>query len=248
MTSNKGVNKEKIEASEESLREVNRDFGSDAVFTSSFGAEDMVITHMISSMGLDVQIATIDTGRLPQATYDLMDKTSQRYGVELHTYFPDRREVEEMVTSRGLNLFYHSQDNRKQCCAVRKVEPLGRILSGKKAWVTGIRGGQNSFRQNMKRVERDQSRNVMKINPLIDWDSSDVWDYIREYDIPYNKLHDQGYPSIGCEPCTRAIMPGEDERAGRWWWESDLKECGLHVPENPNRSTERKAEPKGSVA
>lgn len=222
----------KIALSEETLKKVHREFGSDAVFTSSFGAEDMIIVKMISSLNLDIQVATIDTGRLHQSTYDLMDNAARIYGLKLKTYFPENEAVEEMVSGKGVNLFYYSPENRKLCCHIRKVEPLGRILEGKKAWVTGIRGSQDQFRKGMKRIELDESRDIVKINPLIDWETSDVWDYIRANGIPYNKLHDQGYPSIGCEPCTRAVKPGEDERAGRWWWESNLKECGLHVPGN----------------
>lgn len=222
----------RIELARKTLQDIDREYGSDAVFTSSFGAEDMVIAHMISDLGLSIEVATIDTGRLHQDTYDLMDKATQRYGLKINAYFPDKGAVEEMVSHKGMNLFYYSQENRKMCCNIRKVEPLGRILDGKKAWVTGLRSSQNKFREGMNRIEEDRSRGVVKANPIIDWDSDDVWSYIRKNDVPYNRLHDQGFPSIGCEPCTRAIRPGEDERAGRWWWESDLKECGLHVPEN----------------
>ena len=245
MTSGKKVNPDKVRMAEETLKNANKEYRNEAVFTSSFGAEDMVITHMISSLRLDIQIATIDTGRLPQPTYDLMDNTSQHYGIVLHTYFPEREAVEDMVREKGVNLFYHSQENRKLCCNIRKVEPLGRLLAGKKAWITGIRSSQNNFRQNMKRIENDESRNVVKVNPIIDWDSHDVWNYIHENGIPYNKLHDQGYPSIGCGPCTRAIKAGEDERAGRWWWESDIKECGLHVPEIKENTERNTYSPKG---
>lgn len=232
MTGMNGVNTEKIRMALKTLEDVNREYGSEAVFTSSFGAEDMVVTHMISILHLDIQIATIDTGRLPQHTYDLMDRTREQYGLLLHTYFPETDAVEEIVRNRGINLFYSSHENRKLCCGIRKVEPLERLLKGKKAWVTGIRSSQNNFRQNMKRIESDEIRNVVKFNPLIDWESEDIWNYVHDNGVPYNKLHDNGYPSIGCEPCTRAIKPGEDERAGRWWWESDIRECGLHVPEN----------------
>lgn len=231
-----------VSIAEDTLKMVNREYGSGAVFTSSFGAEDMVIMYMISQLKLDIQVATIDTGRLHQHTYDLMDKAVQLYGLKLNTYFPDNNGVEEMVSRKGMNLFYYSQENRKLCCNIRKVEPLGRILNGKKAWVTGLRGSQNQFRQSMKRIEADSVRNIVKVNPLIDWDSSDVWSYIKENNVPYNKLHDNGFPSIGCEPCTRAVLPGEDERAGRWWWESDLKECGLHVPASGESTPEKNAE------
>lgn len=247
MTGEKTHNTGKIRMAEKTLMEASETYGADAVFTSSFGAEDMVITHMISSLNLDIQIATIDTGRLPQSTYELMDNSTQRYGLVLHTYFPDRVSVEDMVREKGMNLFYRSRENRKLCCGIRKVEPLGRILKDRKAWITGIRGSQSEFRQSMKRMEKDESRNVVKYNPLIDWDTEDVWNYIHDNRIEYNRLHDQGYPSIGCEPCTRAIRPGEDERAGRWWWESDVKECGLHVAENGNEDTKPEFSP-GEVA
>lgn len=247
MSQETGANLEKIRATEETLVKVSKDYGADAVFTSSFGAEDMVIAHMISSLGLDIRIATIDTGRLPQRTYDLMDETIRLYGLSLETYFPENRDVEKMVSEKGLNLFYHSRENRKLCCAIRKVEPLGRILADRKAWVTGIRSSQSNFRQGMKKVEKDESRNIVKINPLIDWDSDDVWNYIRKNNVPYNKLHDRGYPSIGCEPCTRAIKPGEDERAGRWWWETDAKECGLHVPGSGQNIPQGALRPEGGV-
>lgn len=204
-------------------------YGNGAVFTSSFGAEDMVILDMIAGMDLGIEVATLDTGRLPEETYDLMERASEKYGVTILSYFPDRERVESMVSGKGMNLFYRSVENRKLCCGIRKVEPLGRALKGKGAWITGLRADQTDFRKNAEMIEEDPDRGLVKINPLLEWSSEDVWRYIRENDVPYNALHDQGFPSIGCEPCTRAIKPGEGERAGRWWWETDVKECGLHV-------------------
>ena len=219
----------KIAQTEDVLEKIGREYGAKAVFTSSFGAEDMVITHLISKLDLDIEIATIDTGRLHQDTYDFIDRAVKFYGLKLKSYFPEASEVEEMVNKSGYNLFYYSQENRKFCCNIRKVNPLEKVLTGKKAWITGLRSEQNKYRQTLGIVEKDTSRGIIKVNPLIYWTSSDVWDFIKQNGIPYNSLHDKGYPSIGCEPCTRAIMPGEDERAGRWWWESGLKECGLHL-------------------
>ena len=219
----------KIAQTEDILVKIAKEYGEKVVFTSSFGAEDMVITHLISKLDLNVEIATLDTGRLHQATYDFIDRAVKFYGLKLKSYFPEASEVEEMVNKSGYNLFYYSQENRKKCCNIRKVNPLEKVLTGKKAWITGLRAEQNKYRQTLGIMERDTSRGILKVNPLIYWTSSDVWDFIKQNGIPYNSLHDKGYPSIGCEPCTRAIMPGEDERAGRWWWESGLKECGLHL-------------------
>ena len=219
----------KIAQTEDILKKAGREYGDEAVFTSSFGAEDMVIAHLISKLDLDIEIATIDTGRLHQNTYDFIDRAVKFYGLNLKSYFPEAGEVEQIVRESGYNLFYYSQENRKTCCNIRKVNPLERVLTGKKAWVTGLRSEQNKYRQTLGITENDPARGILKINPLIYWTSTDVWDFIKQNNIPYNSLHDKGYPSIGCEPCTRAIMPGEDERAGRWWWESGLKECGLHL-------------------
>ncbi len=214
---------------EDALEWAWNQFGGDAIMTSSFGAEDMVIIDMIHRKAPDISISTIDTGRLPAETYELMESARDKYGINFATFFPDYSQVEKMVSREGMNLFYKSPENRKLCCNIRKVQPLKRLLNGRKAWITGLRSDQTEFRKNSNMIEFDQSRNIVKINPLINWTSDDVWNYIRENDVPYNKLHDKGYPSIGCAPCTRAIMPGENERAGRWWWETDLKECGLHV-------------------
>ncbi len=221
-------------SAEEALEWAWKEFGEKVVMTSSFGAEDMVIIDMISRKKLDIKIATIDTGRLPEETYNLMDTVREKYGFTLISYFPESSEVEAMVAEKGINLFYKSTENRKLCCNIRKVQPLNRILKNKKAWITGLRSDQTEFRKRSKIIELDLPRNVVKINPLLNWSSQDVWKYLKENHVPYNALHERGYPSIGCAPCTRAVEPGENERAGRWWWEKDLKECGLHV------STEKK--------
>lgn len=197
---------------------------------SSFGAEDVVLIDMMTKLRKDAKIFTLDTGRLNQETYDVMDAVRSKYDIDIEIYFPDQKEVEEMVMQRGLNLFYHSVENRKLCCEVRKVHPLNRALKNLDAWITGLRRDQTGTRTATKKVDIDTGHNnIVKMNPLADWSWDTIWDYIRKNDIPYNKLHDNGYPSIGCEPCTRAIKPGEDLRAGRWWWEDAAnKECGLH--------------------
>ncbi|MEM2760055.1 MAG: phosphoadenylyl-sulfate reductase [Nitrososphaerales archaeon] len=197
---------------------------------SSFGAEDVVLIDMMVKMRKDAKIFTLDTGRLNQETYDVMDAIRDKYDIDIEIYFPDQREVEDMVKQYGLNLFYHSIENRKLCCEIRKVHPLNRALSAMDAWITGLRREQVVTRATTKKVEIDTAHNnIVKLNPIADWSWDMVWDYIKTNDVPYNKLHDKGYPSIGCEPCTRSIKPGEDLRAGRWWWEEDAhKECGLH--------------------
>jgi phosphoadenosine phosphosulfate reductase len=197
---------------------------------SSFGAEDVVIIDMMTKIRKDAKIFTLDTGRLNQETYDVMDAIRNKHNISIEIYFPDQKEVEDMVRERGLNLFYNSVENRKLCCEIRKVHPLNRALSKLDAWITGIRREQVATRSVTKKVEIDAGHNnIVKVNPIADWSWDMVWDYIKKNDVPYNKLHDKGYPSIGCEPCTRAIKPGEDLRAGRWWWEQDAnKECGLH--------------------
>jgi phosphoadenosine phosphosulfate reductase len=198
----------------------------------SFQAEESVLIDMMYRIrGSDFRLFTLDTGRLNQETYDCMDAIRQRYGVRLEVYFPDAVKVQEMVRSHGLNLFYNSVDLRKLCCGVRKVEPLNRALKGMDAWMTGLRREQAVTRTDVRKVELDRDHdNIIKINPLADWSYDQVWDYIRRHNLPYNRLHKQGYPSIGCAPCTRAVKPGEDVRAGRWWWENpDSKECGLHL-------------------
>lgn len=220
---------------EEALRWTWDRFGTKAVFTSSFGAEDMVIMDMMSRLNVEITVATLDTGRLPEETYELIEKASEKYGVRVLSYFPERKNVENMVREKGMNLFYRSVENRKECCYVRKVEPLGRLLQGREAWVTGLRSDQTDLRKGLGMVGYDSGKGLVKINPLINWSAEDVWAYIREHEVPYSALHDMGFPSIGCEPCTRAIKPGESERAGRWWWERDVKECGLHVDDTSGK-------------
>ncbi len=199
-------------------------------FASSLGAEDQVLTHMIAAIDPKVKIFTLDTGRLFPETYDLIERTNSRYKIKMEVFFPDSKKVEPMVREKGINLFYESVENRKLCCHIRKIEPLHRALEGFEMWMTGLRREQSVTRNHFSLVEIDDNNHGrVKINPLIDWSESDIWDYIKKHNIPYNKLHDRGFPSIGCQPCTRAIQPGEDLRAGRWWWEMpEHKECGLH--------------------
>jgi len=207
-------------------------FSPNVALACSFQAEESVLIDMMSRLrGADFRIFTLDTGRLNQETYDCMDAIRARYGISVEVYFPDALKVQDMVRSRGLNLFYNSVEERKLCCAVRKVEPLNRALKGLAAWMTGLRREQAVTRTEVGKVELDADHdNILKINPLVDWSYDDVWNYIRENNVPFNRLHKQGYPSIGCAPCTRAVQPGEDSRAGRWWWENpETKECGLHV-------------------
>ncbi len=214
---------------EEILKQVIGIFGSKITFATSLGAEDQVITYMISRIDKTTHIITLDTGRVFPETYDLLHRTINRYGVNIKSYYPDTTQVEDMVNTKGINLFYESIENRKLCCHVRKIVPLRRALSGMDAWITGLRREQSVTRTDLKIVEWDAANGLIKINPLLEWSEEQVWDFIKQHDIPYNKLHDHGFPSIGCQPCTRAIEKGEDLRAGRWWWEMpDSKECGLH--------------------
>lgn len=196
--------------------------------SSSLSIEDQTLTDIIVRQG-GTRIFTLDTGRLFPETYQLIDKTSLTYGIQLEVFFPDYNEVQRMVQEEGINLFYNSIESRHRCCQVRKLEPLQRAFKGLDAWICGLRREQSVTRQDMQVVEWDAMHQLIKVNPLISWTEKQVWDYIKEHQVPYNKLHKQGYPSIGCEPCTRAVKPGEDVRAGRWWWESpDHRECGLH--------------------
>jgi phosphoadenosine phosphosulfate reductase len=199
-------------------------------FASSLGAEDQVLTHMVVQIDPSTKIFTLDTGRLFPETYDLVDRTNNRYKIKMEVYFPAAERVENMVKEKGVNLFYERIENRKLCCHIRKIEPLRRALEGNDAWITGLRRDQSVTRNSNAMVEIDENNHGrIKLNPLINWSEKEVWDYIEKHNIPYNKLHDQGFPSIGCQPCTRAIQPGEDVRAGRWWWEQpEHKECGLH--------------------
>ena len=209
-------------------------FGSRIALSSSFGAEDVALTDMGWRIRPDVRVFTLDTLRLPTETYTVMDQIRLRYNLNLEVLYPDMDQVRPMVEEHGFNLFYKAVELRHLCCGIRKVEPLERILSSLDAWVTGLRRDQATTRSTVQKVEIDVAHNNrIKINPLADWTWEQVWEYIHQYQVPYNELHDNGYPSIGCDPCTRAVLAGEDGRAGRWWWESDpnAKECGLHVVE-----------------
>ncbi len=219
----------KIETTVAVLQQAAREFAP-VVFANSLGAEDMVLTDLIAKHQPDIAMFSLDTGRLPQETYDLIQEVRQQYTTPLQVYFPNNALIEEYVSQHGINGFYDSVENRKGCCYVRKVEPLRRALKGKGAWITGMRRGQAVTRGTLEVSAFDEDNGLQKFNPLLEWSNKDVWAYIRQYDVPYNKLHDQFYPSLGCAPCTRSITPGEDIRAGRWWWEDPLsKECGLHV-------------------
>jgi len=202
------------------------------VFTTSFGMEDQVITDLIFTHQLDIEVITLDTGRLFRETYKVFNKTVEKYGRHIKTYFPDTAALEKLLTEKGPYSFYESAENRRECCHIRKVEPLNRALKGIDCWITGIRAEQSPLRDDLKLVDTDHGRDIIKYNPLLKWETEDIRDYLKEHNIPYNILHDKGYVSIGCEPCTRAIKPGEDFRAGRWWWENNSsRECGLHENE-----------------
>jgi len=197
-------------------------------FSTSFGQEDQVIADIIWRNKLPVRVFTLDTGRLFQETYDVMDLTRARYKQPIEVYFPETADVERLVAEKGFNSFYDSVENRKECCHIRKVIPLNRALEGVKVWITGLRAEQSDNRHDMKTLEWDNNRGLYKYNPLIHWGFDEVLSYLDKHNVPFNKLHNQGYVSIGCAPCTRAIAPGEHPRAGRWWWEQSHKECGLH--------------------
>lgn len=211
--------------------------------SSSFGVEDMVLIDMLWRINPRARVFTLDTLRLPTETYTVMDQVRVKYGINLEVFYPDARRLASMVEEHGFNLFYRSPELRKLCCSVRKVEPLERALAALDAWVTGLRRDQAPTRAQVQKVEVDRSHgNRIKLNPLAGWSWEQVWEYIRQYQVPYNELHDQGYSSIGCAPCTRAARPGEDPRAGRWWWEQDTtaRECGLHVVHTAHDSVLRR--------
>ncbi|KAB2871923.1 MAG: phosphoadenylyl-sulfate reductase [Bacteroidales bacterium] len=206
-----------------------KEYNGKIALASSMGAEDQVLTDMIVKIDPSTKIFTLDTGRLFPETYELIEKTSLRYKINVQVYFPNSEQVEQMVSEKGINLFFHSIENRKECCHVRKIEPLKRAFKGLDVWICGLRREQSTTRTSNQLVEWDEANGLIKLNPLIDWNEQQVWDYIKQNSVPYNVLHDKGFPSIGCQPCTRAIFPGEDVRAGRWWWENpETKECGLH--------------------
>jgi phosphoadenosine phosphosulfate reductase len=200
-----------------------------AAFASSFGAEDMVLTDLIARLALPIVIFTLDTGRLPGETYALIDRVREHYDLPIEVHYPDARSLEDYVRANGINAFYRSVELRRGCCAIRKAAPLARALSGRGAWITGQRRAQSITRSALALEEFDAEHGLPKFNPLVEWTDAEVWDYLRSREVPTNPLHARGYPSIGCAPCTRAIEPGEDIRAGRWWWEHpEHRECGLH--------------------
>lgn len=208
-----------------------KEYGKDAAISSSLGAEDQVLTDMVLKIDKEnANIFTLDTGRLHPETYDVMDATNLKYGIKLEVFFPKNEDVEKLYETQGINGHFESIENRKNCCGIRKMEPLKRALAPLKVWITGLRAAQSVTRTDMPVVEFDDNFKVIKVNPLINWSEDDIWDYIKSNNVPYNKLHDQGFPSIGCAPCTRAVAKGADIRSGRWWWENpEHKECGLHA-------------------
>lgn len=217
----------------EALALLASQFPDEIVFSTSFGWEDQVITHMIFANNLPIKIFTLETGRLFPETYYVWNRTMEIYEKPIHAYYPNNEQLEQMVNAKGPSSFYESVENRKECCGIRKVEPLKRALAGNKCWITGIRAEQSADRQIMENVEWDGQNNLIKFHPIYSWTLDQVKAYIKENNIPYNTLHDRGFPSIGCAPCTRAVQPGEDFRAGRWWWEDQSKkECGLHEINN----------------
>ncbi|MDB5030940.1 phosphoadenylyl-sulfate reductase [Mucilaginibacter sp.] len=213
----------------EALAKLAELFPGEIVFSTSFGWEDQVITHMIFANKLPIKVFTLETGRIFPETYYVWNRTMEIYGQPIYAYYPQHAAVEQMVNAKGPNSFYESVENRKECCGIRKVEPLSRALNGNKCWITGIRAEQSVNRADMHNVEWDEQHNLVKFHPIFSWTLDEVKEYVKKYNIPYNTLHDRGFPSIGCQPCTRAIREGEDFRAGRWWWEDQSKkECGLH--------------------
>lgn len=219
----------KIDAVKQVLAEIVENYNP-ATLASSYGAEDMVLMDLICKFSPEIEIFTLDTGRLPKETYEVMQQAKSHYDREVKVYYPEATAIEKYVTQQGPNAFYNSVELRKECCGIRKVQPLKRALAGKKAWLTGMRRSQAVTRSELPVSEWDEGFGLQKFSPLTDWSNGDVWAYLRAYEVPYNALHDQGFASIGCAPCTRAITAGEDIRAGRWWWENpESKECGLHV-------------------
>lgn len=213
---------------EETLTFLADEFKGKVVFSTSFGQEDQVITALIGKNNLPITIFTLDTGRLFQETYDVFHKTLKKYQIDIKTYFPETSAVEELLNQKGPNSFYESVENRKECCFIRKVAPLTKALKGNSIWITGLRAEQSENRNDLDLFEYDEKFDIIKFNPLLKWTLEQVQKYLDDNNVPQNALHKQGFISIGCAPCTRAIVPGEDIRAGRWWWESSHKECGLH--------------------
>jgi phosphoadenosine phosphosulfate reductase len=219
----------KEKSAEQILTSISNLPGEKIVFSTSLSYEDQVITHMIFNNELNMSVFTLDTGRLFPETYSVLNSTINKYKKQIQVYFPDTKKTEELITKKGPLSFYESVENRKECCFIRKVEPLKRALSGKTIWVTGIRAEHSEGRNNMAAAEWDEGNKIVKVHPLYNWSTEQVKDYIKKHNIPYNPLHDKGFISIGCQPCTRAVKSGEDFRAGRWWWEDNSKkECGLH--------------------
>ena len=212
------------------LQILSERYSGKIAFSTSFGQEDQVITDMIFKNNIPIEVFTLDTGRLFEETYKVWDKTVQKYGIPIKAYFPDTKQTEKMVHEKGIYSFYDSIENRKECCDIRKVYPLQRALKNVDLWITGLRAEQSVTRTNLHILEESPSFNTIKFNPLLHWTLEDTIDYLSKNNVPYNELHDKGFISIGCAPCTRATQPGDDIRAGRWWWESkDKKECGLHI-------------------
>ncbi len=223
---NKFINKRPQEVLEYFLKE----YGNKTALSSSLGAEDQVLSHMMLDIKEDANIFTLDTGRLNPETYAVMDATNLKYGIKMNVFFPQNKDVQNLYQEQGINGFYESIEKRKACCYIRKIEPLKRALEPLEIWITGLRASQSVTREKLEIIEYDKNNKVIKVNPLLFWSEDDVWKFIKENHVPYNKLHDQGFPSIGCAPCTRAIKDGEDLRSGRWWWENpEHKECGLHI-------------------
>lgn len=221
---------------EDSLKALARDYPGQVVFSTSFSWEDQLITHIIFSNDIPIEIFTLDTGRMFPETYSTWSRTLEKYNKRITAYYPEAQTLQGYIAVNGPNAFYESVDLRKQCCFIRKVEPLKRALAGNKVWVTGIRAEHSANRDHMPQTEWDEGNQVIKFHPLLHWNTQQVTDYIKQHEIPYNPLHDKGFVSIGCAPCTRAARPGEDFRAGRWWWEdTSKKECGLHIHAEENK-------------
>lgn len=221
--------KVEVESPTELLQRYIKEHEDKIALASSLSIEDQMLTDIIVKINPAVKIFTIDTGRLHEETYKVIDQTNQKYNINIEVYFPDKDKVEKLITNKGNFSFYESVENRKECCAIRKIEPLKRALSGLDIWITGLRREQSVTRTNLKTAEFDDGNRMIKLSPLLDWSESQVWDYIHEHNVPYNSLYKKGFTSIGCAPCTRAIKEGDDIRSGRWWWENpDTKECGLH--------------------
>ena len=211
------------------LQHFLKEYKGKIALSSSMSVEDQLLTEMVIGIDPEAKIFTLDTGRLFPETYDLIDRTAKKYDTNIEVFFPESSDVEEMVYTKGMNLFFSSIENRKLCCNLRKLKPLARALNGLDVWITGLRREQSITRVDMQMIEWDENNNLLKLNPLINWTEDEVWKRIKDNNIPYNPLHKKGFVSIGCQPCTRAVLPGEDPRAGRWWWENpDTRECGLH--------------------